>query len=78
MKFYAVFTLLLLAFVAFSAAEIASTDDQPEAVCMCPRILEPVCGDDYVTYPNNCEFACAQKKMARKGRAIAIAHPGYC
>lgn len=78
MKFYAVLALLLLGFVAFTAAEIDSADEQPEAACICPRMLDPVCGDDFVTYPNKCEFACAQKKMARRGRSIAIAHAGYC
>ncbi|XP_023307498.1 leech-derived tryptase inhibitor C-like [Lucilia cuprina] len=78
MKFFAVFSILLLAILAFAMADIASTDDLAESTCMCPRILEPVCGDDFVTYPNSCEFSCAQSKMALKGRTIAIAHPGSC
>lgn len=78
MKIFAVFSFLLLAFLAFAAADVASNDDLPEGFCMCPRILEPVCGDDFVTYPNRCEFACAQKKLSRKGRHIVMAHPGSC
>lgn len=78
MKIFAIFGLFLLAFLAFASADIASTDDIAESACMCPRILEPVCGDDFVTYPNSCEFNCAQKRLARSGKSIAIAHPGSC
>lgn len=80
MKIFAVFALVLLVVVTYVSADIrvAASDSEAEADCMCPRILEPVCASDSQTYPNSCEFLCAQKKLARKGRSIGLAHAGSC
>lgn len=81
MKLFAVFALLLVALLAFVSADIRVAGDESEGddvACKCARILEPVCSTDSQTYPNSCEFLCAQKKLARKGRSIGLAHAGSC
>ncbi|XP_017062262.1 serine protease inhibitor Kazal-type 1-like [Drosophila ficusphila] len=43
------------------------------AFCPCPRIYNPVCGSDGVTYSNQCEFDCNAKE-----KAITLAKQGPC
>lgn len=31
--------------------------------CPCPMIYQPVCGNDGVTYPNDCDLACAARVL---------------
>lgn len=83
MKLFAVFALVLMALLAFASADyrVAGLDSETEGdgeVCKCARILDPVCATDSQTYPNSCEFLCAQKKLARRGRSIGLAHAGSC
>ncbi|XP_075154052.1 serine protease inhibitor Kazal-type 1-like [Haematobia irritans] len=80
MKVFVVFTLVLMAILALVSADIrvAADEKEADAPCKCARILDPVCATDSQTYPNSCEFLCAQKKLARKGRSIGLAHAGRC
>lgn len=79
MKFVAALALLLVTVVAFAVTANGQTkEDLAEDFCPCPRNFNAVCGDDLVTYPNVCEFNCAQAKYSRQGRSIAIAHFGRC
>ncbi|XP_034636376.1 serine protease inhibitor Kazal-type 1 [Trachemys scripta elegans] len=41
----------------------------------CPKILDPVCGTDNLTYPNECEL-CAMN--LRRGTHIRIKRRGMC
>ncbi|KAL4238317.1 Serine protease inhibitor Kazal-type 5 [Mactra antiquata] len=35
--------------------------------CGCAVVLEPVCGDDGITYANNCEMTCVGVQLASQG-----------
>jgi len=43
-------------------------------MCTCPKILTPVCGSDYQTYINTCEFNCARRVKTD----LTIAYNGRC
>ena len=35
--------------------------------CLCPYLLEPVCGTDGKTYPNKCSAGCDDVRVACQG-----------
>ena len=45
--------------------------------CDCPRILDPVCGIDDVTYPNKCEAECSGVKLKCDNECGKCCPSGY-
>ena len=45
--------------------------------CECPRILDPVCGVDGVTYPNKCEASCTSVKLQCEDECDKCCPQGY-
>ncbi|XP_017115561.1 serine protease inhibitor Kazal-type 1-like [Drosophila elegans] len=45
------------------------------AYCPCPRIYDPVCGSNSITYSNQCVLECIAKVL---GRVITVAKKGKC
>uniref|UniRef100_A0A1B0FIH6 Kazal-like domain-containing protein n=1 Tax=Glossina morsitans morsitans TaxID=37546 RepID=A0A1B0FIH6_GLOMM len=48
------------------------------ALCPCPRIYDPVCADNMITYGNRCEFECSNTEMKRSGRHLRVLRWGQC
>lgn len=40
---------------------------RPEAPCVCPLVIDPVCGCDGRSYDNSCQAACAGQSVATVG-----------
>lgn len=64
MKIYLISITLIVLFSAFSSSQ---ADNLP---CPCPRIMDPVCGSDRITYSNPCELNCVAKSI--QGRSIGL------
>ncbi|KXJ80307.1 hypothetical protein RP20_CCG025653 [Aedes albopictus] len=46
--------------------------------CLCPLIMDPVCGSDNVTYPNECALNCAMASSTGSKIALIKLHDGPC
>lgn len=56
---------LMMAIVAIIASTIeASAIPEPysRSSCACPRMYDPICGSNGITYGNECTFLCAARK----------------
>lgn len=49
-----------------------------DTVCPCPRIYDPVCGNDLHVYNNFCMFECARQSAAKLGLKLLMNHRGSC
>lgn len=55
------FSFIAVLVVATSVfAQVEEEDVRPR--CPCPRIYQPLCASDGLTYPNACEFECVLKR----------------
>lgn len=62
MKYFCVLTILI---VLLSILYTVNADP-----CICPRIMDPVCGSDLQSYNNKCLLECEAKSV--KGRSIQL------
>ncbi|XP_067622192.1 double-headed protease inhibitor, submandibular gland-like, partial [Eurosta solidaginis] len=46
--------------------------------CLCGRIYQPVCASNMKTYANRCLYEYARKKLANRGRSLALLRSGVC
>jgi hypothetical protein len=57
----------------FERARTDSTDEELQSqidninLCVCPGVFTPVCGDNSITYVNDCEAQCANQAIAYDG-----------
>lgn len=49
-----------------------------DAICPCPRILDPVCGSNHVTYNNKCELNCVAKTVEGRSMGLQLYRTGRC
>lgn len=71
----------LLLFIAFVAIQSTRADGPvfKRDLCVCPRILMPVCASNGKTYSNECEFNCAREAAKEKGMGdMYIVRNGDC
>lgn len=70
MKYFAVFAALFMVLAIFSVGS--------EAICPCPRMMDPVCGSDDKTYNNRCLLNCEAKSARGRSLGLRIARMGRC
>lgn len=62
--------VLMISFVivissTIEASAIPEPDNSPSrgrSSCACPRMYDPICGSNGITYGNECTFLCAARK----------------
>lgn len=50
-----------------STVEASAIPQRPvrgRSPCACPRMYDPICASNGITYGNECTFLCAQRKLA--------------
>ncbi|XP_012159089.1 ovomucoid-like [Ceratitis capitata] len=79
MKFLELIAFLFVGVFLFT--NVTNADDVTEdgrPICVCPRVLHPVCAENQVTYVNECEFDCVRTHEERQGRSLALLREGRC
>lgn len=68
---YVTVVLMVSIVVIISSTIEASAFPEPEngrskgrSLCACPRMYDPICGSNGITYGNECTFLCAQNKLS--------------
>lgn len=61
-----------------SESEDSFDDSYHNAVCACPRMYDPYCGNDLHVYSNMCMFECAQRAARALGVNLQVRRRGSC
>lgn len=77
MKYFSLVAILLVVFAVSVNLSVASESDKEETpLCFCPRMYDPVCASNRVTYANRCQFDCEKKQ--EKFKNLQILRKGRC
>lgn len=70
MKSFTLFAIVLVILGIFTS--------QNDAMCPCPRIMDPVCGSDHQTYQNECILNCEAKSSHGRSLGLRMVSHGSC
>lgn len=61
-----------------SEPDVVFDESYHNAVCPCPRIYDPYCGNDLHVYSNMCMFECAKRAAQVLGVNLKVRRRGSC
>ena len=56
--------VLMMSIVILISSRIEASAIPDRSLCACPRMYDPICASNGVTYGNECTFLCAARKRS--------------
>lgn len=78
MKYFGVIATVMIIAMIGGCVTADAYGDGKDVSCACPRIYDPVCGSDSVTYSNKCMFNCQAKSSKGRNLKLKIVRMGPC
>lgn len=57
-------SIVVIISLTIEASAIPEPGPYSRSSCACPRMYDPICGSNGITYGNECTFLCAARKKA--------------
>lgn len=57
-----ILAVTIVAIISSTIEASAIPEPRGRSSCACPRMYDPICGSNGITYGNECTFLCAQSK----------------